>query len=255
MTKTRLFRVWGALIFLVFFCSANALADDTQDQKNWQFNLAPFYLWGVSIDGNLQSGSSVAQLDVPFGDIFDSLEAAFIVHVDVLHKSNFGFILDINAMDISSSGTIPTGLTLDVGLKVRLAEFSGFYRIQRGNQYFDAILGMRYVELSPKITPTWGPTLLDESQDWTDPIIGGRYIWNFSEGWSVVARGDIGGFGVGSEFSWQAFGLVEWQPFKNVSFLAGYRALYEDYETGTGPGFFSFDSTLHGPVLGLNFKW
>jgi len=40
--------------------------------------------------------------------------------------------------------------------------------------------------------------------------------------WSVVARGDIGGFDIGSDLAWQAIGLIELQPFKYVSFLAGY---------------------------------
>lgn len=67
---------------------------------------------------------------------------------------------------------------------------------------------------------------MDGSKDWVDPIIGLRWLWGFSDRWSLKLRGDIGGFGVGSDFAWQAAGLIDWQPFKYVSFIGGYRALY-----------------------------
>ena len=55
--------------------------------------------------------------------------------------------------------------------------------------------------------------------------------------------------------SWQALGIVEWQPFEYVSFLGGYRALDIDYEEDKGPASLNLDATLHGPVIGVNFKW
>ncbi len=68
---------------------------------------------------------------------------------------------------------------------------------------------------------------------------------------SLVVRGDIGGFGAGSDFTWQALGLIDWQPFKYVSFIAGYRGLYQDYKDDN----FKYDATTHGPLLGVNIKW
>ena len=44
-------------------------------------------------------------------------------------------------------------------------------------------------------------------------------------------------------------------PFKYAAFLAGYRALDINYEDGSGNDYFKLDATIHGPVLGLNFKW
>jgi len=28
-----------------------------------------------------------------------------------------------------------------------------------------------------------------------------------------------------------------------------------DYEDGSGREYFNFDATVHGPVMGINFKW
>ncbi len=98
-------------------------------------------------------------------------------------------------------------------------------------------------------------TLVDASESWVDPLIGVRWIWGFVDKWSLVTRGDIGGFGVGSQLSAQGLALIDWQPFKYVSILAGYRGLYQDYEEGSGSDLFKFEATIHGPLLGVNFRW
>jgi len=102
-----------------------------------------------------------------------------------------------------------------------------------------------------------GPDL-SKSEDWVDPIIGLRMIWQLSPRWSVVALGDIGGFGVGSDFQWQATGLAAYRfslfGDKDAKFLPGYRALYQDYSTGSGFSKFEWNVTLHGPILALNIE-
>jgi hypothetical protein len=76
-----------------------------------------------------------------------------------------------------------------------------------------------------------------------------------SERWNLILRGDIGGFGVGSDLTWNLVGLVDFKPWKHVSLFGGYRALYQDYEDGSGVNEFKFDATMHGPILGLNITW
>lgn len=194
-------------------------------------------------------------MKVPFEDVFDSLEAAFIVHFESIYKNKWGLLVDVNYLDLENNMSLPTGNSLIVDLNITLAEASGFYRLNRNAHNLDFIAGFRYIGIENIISTVGGPTLLDGDQDWTDPLIGMRWSWGFADGWSLIARGDIGGFGVGSDFSWHALGLVEWQPWKYVSFIAGYRALDVDYEDGRGQNYFKFDATIHGPVLGLNFKW
>jgi hypothetical protein len=44
------------------------------------------------------------------------------------------------------------------------------------------------------------------SVDWLDPVVGARVRYAVAPGHELFLRGDIGGFGVGSDFSWQAAG-------------------------------------------------
>lgn len=242
-------------LFAVISVTTGAIAGDNPKQNDWQFNLAPFYLWGISIDGDLSAGPATAEVEVPFDDIFDSMEAAFIVHFETVYKTRWGFLVDVNYLDLENKMSLPTGISQNVDLNMTLAEFSGFYRLHRDAHTFDVVAGLRYIEVENTVSIVGGPTLLDGSQDWTDPLIGVRWTWGFADGWSLIARGDIGGFGIGSEFAWHALGLLEWQPWKYASFIAGYRALDVDYEDGSGKEYFNFDATIHGPVVGLNFKW
>jgi hypothetical protein len=243
------------LIFSLLFCSSMVSAGDSPGTSDWEFNLAPFYLWGINIDGDLTAGPVGAQVEVPFEDVFDSIEAAFIVHFETVYKAQWGFLVDVNYLDLENKVNLPMGISPNVDLNMTVAEFSGFYRLQRDAHAFDFIAGLRYIEVENTVSIVGGLTVLDGSKDWLDPLVGARWIWGFADGWSLIARGDIGGFGIGSEFSWQALGLVEWQPWKYASFIAGYRALGEDYEDGSGQDYFNFDATIHGPVLGLKFKW
>ena len=49
-------------------------------------------------------------------------------------------------------------------------------------------------------------------------------------------------------FRWQGAGL-EW------AVQAGYKALYQDYTTGSGQQQFRWDTTMHGPILGLSIRF
>lgn len=229
----------------------------TEASKSWEFNLAPFYIWGVAIDGDVTTGTNTVPVEVPFSDITDNLEAAFIVHFEGMHKSNWGFLIDVNYLDISSDANLPgpINMSANVDFNATIAEFSALYRIPKDNHVIDLIAGLRHTKLENKLTLNTGPTLVDVSQDWTDPLIGVRWKWGFADKWTLVTRGDVGGFGIGSDIAIQGLALVDWQPFKYVSFLAGYRAIYQDYEDGSGADLFRFDATMHGPVLGVNFRW
>jgi len=44
------------------------------------------------------------------------------------------------------------------------------------------------------------------SVDWADPFIGARLQHQPTPGQAITLRGDVGGFGAGSQFSWQAIG-------------------------------------------------
>lgn len=259
MRKRNLACALFALLTIFFFCNATVWAQDTADDEGWSFNLAPLYLWAISIDGDITSGARKAPVEVSFSDIVDNLEAAFLIYFEAMHKDAWGFLFDYNALDVSNDVSIPLATPLNytptVDIYSRLLEFSGLRRMKTGDHIFDAIAGFRYTRMKNELSFPTGPPLVSVTQSWADPLVGLRWIWGFSDQWSLLVRGDVGGFGVGSDFSTKGSVLIDWQPFKHVSLLAGYRALYQDYEDDSGKEVFRFKATIHGPVIGVNFRW
>lgn len=239
-------------VFIVLFICTTVNAGESSDTGDWDFNLAPFYLWAVSMDGDMTVMGNTAPLQADFDEIVDNLEALFTVHFEGMHNSCWGFLTDISYLNLGDQQTTP-GPTLDVDFTTVMAEFAGVYRFILGANALDLIGGIRYYDLDAEIDVVGVPPRIDKSQDWVDAMLGARYMWTITDKWNFKARGDIG-FG-GSDLAWNLAGLFEYQPWKHVSLLAGYRYMSIDYEDGSGADLFKYDVTMYGPLLGLNFVW
>jgi hypothetical protein len=248
-----------ALLVLLALLSPLAIAEeaskistdaksDTSTSKDWEFSLAPMYLWAVSIDGDQTVKGTKVDLDVPFSDIFDSLNGALTFHFEGLYKQRWGFFSDLNYIVLG----MDDGAT-DIDFTEIMFELAGFYRFTRGPHAIDGLGGLRYSSMDVELDSP-GPDV-DQGKDWVDPYIGLGWQWKMAEKWGTRLRGDIGGFGIGSDLTWNLVGLVDFKPWKHVSLFGGYRALYQDYSTGSGDKKFAFDATMQGPILGLNITW
>ena len=244
-----------AAIALLATSSGIALAQD-QDGSNggdWEYRLSPLFLWGMGISGDATIGDATAPLDLGFSDIWDNLDFVVTGHFEA-RKRNYGLIFNLDYLNLGVGHTTAAGPEVELDEKTLIVEFDGFYRIMRDAHAFDLLAGLRYNKQETTLSVKPGPSAgLDVS--WWDPIVGARWQFGFADGWSLSARGDIGGFGVGTDFTWHLVGLVQWQPWKNVALIAGYRALDQDYEEGSGMNRYKWDATMQGPVLGVNFRW
>lgn len=73
--------------------------------------------------------------------------------------------------------------------------------------------------------------------------------------WDFVARGDIGGFGVGSDFAWHATVLFNWRVSEHFGLLFGYRIFDVDFEDGSGAERIGIDLQQSGPAVGVAFAF
>ncbi|MEJ2135214.1 MAG: hypothetical protein P8X86_08210 [Desulfofustis sp.] len=226
----------------------------SQDESNWEFNLAPFYLWAIAIDGDLGIRGRTSSASVDFGDIWDNLEGGFTVRFNGLYKKKYGFVFDYNYLDLGTEKANDL-VNVDVGFKSQIINLAGTYRFLDGDHTLDGAAGIRYTKLDSGINLNNLGTSLEGDQDWVDPIVGLRYNYAFSDKWSLQLYGDIGGFGAASDFTWQGLALIDFQPWKHVAIVAGYRGIGTDYETGSGNDKFTYDATVHGPLIGIDIRW
>jgi hypothetical protein len=246
-------RVVGStlIVLIITFFIPFAQARDVNPEKEWEFRLAPLYLWAVSINGEGRKGPITSPIEADFNDIFSNLEAVFTLHFEAWWKQRWGVLAEINYVDLGDDKTIPGGVRTDVGITSVISELGGFYRFDLdGPHIIEPLFGFRYTSLQNEVD-VQGIRVLDEDEGWLDPFFGARYMWNFAEKWVSSFRGDIGGFGIGSEFTWQTFAAVDFKPWKHVSIFGGYRALGQDYETGNRFNKFEYDVIYHGPLLGV----
>jgi ABC-type antimicrobial peptide transport system permease subunit len=139
----------------------------------------------------------------------------------------------------------------------------GFYAGAR-YWYVDADLTLKItgeVDLSNLGLKRKGKYALAQSGgfDWIDPLVGIKVKQELTPADELTLVADIGGFGVGSEFSWQVFGGYShnWQITRStqMALALGYRILSVDYTEGKGIDAKGLDLTLHGPLAGLTFTW
>jgi hypothetical protein len=87
-----------------------------------------------------------------------------------------------------------------------------------------------------------------------DPILGGRVLLWPTERIQLALWGDFGGFGAGTDFTWQLKGVAGYS-FRifgiDSSVIAGYRSLHVERDIEDGTETLETSITLHGPVAGL----
>jgi hypothetical protein len=83
------------------------------------------------------------------------------------------------------------------------------------------------------------------NERWLDPYVGFAGRYNFCKAWYLTGKADIGGFGIGSEITWQGYGALGCQVTRLIFLEAGYRYLYTDYDHGG----FVYDVTQSGAQI------
>ena len=90
------------------------------------------------------------------------------------------------------------------------------------------------------------PDQLSQTADWIDPFVGLRGKYNLTDRLYVIAKADVGGFGVGSDLTWQVYGAMGWRINNRWSTELGYRYMDIDYGADNG---FKYDVSMGGPML------
>lgn len=226
----------------------------SEEKDNWQFELAPFYLWAINIDGDLGVREKTVSSSISFNNVWDNLQGVVTTRFNALYRQQFGITIDYNYLDLGTEPATKIG-DIEVGFTSHILNLAGTYRLMDGRHTLDGLAGIRYTKVESDISFRFLGITLDGNQDWVDPIVGLRYSYNFSDRWALRLYGDIGGFGVSSDFTWQAMGIIDFLAWENVRLVAGFRALGTDYASGSGTDEFTYDNTVYGPIAGIDIRW
>lgn len=231
-----------------------------REEGAWTFVIAP-YLLAPTISGTSRIGRlPTTDLNVSPGTIFENLQFGAMGHVEVLYDNRFGASLDVAYMDLGSGRTFPAvGGTVDASVKQMVAEgFFGYRFWSEDRNWAEAYAGGRwwYNQLSVNATVPGNSFSRTITEQWVDPVIGVRGQYFLSDTWSLYGSGNIGGFGLVSEFTWGAQAGVGYHFTESWALHLQYKAIGVNYDNGkSGRSGFSYDTVTHGPLLGVAFSF
>lgn len=225
-------------------------------EDEWQHTLV-LYMIGASIDGDTGVGHVTTDVDVSFGDILDNLEAGAMAAYRA-ERGRWAVVADLIWMNLEQDkdGLGPRGRTrAEAEVDQLITELDVAYAL---TDRLDAYAGLRYWDVDSDLKVIGGGPLGQTlagslSEDWIDPVVGLRHEWPLGGNWTLVTRGDVGGFGVGSDFTWHVTAFASWQLAEHASLLLGFRYIDVDYDDGTGSDRFLLDVGEGGPTAG--FAW
>jgi opacity protein-like surface antigen len=264
-SKRNLRRVAVTAVALAGIATSAARAAGT-NTDSWQFEFTP-YLFGAGLDGTTGIGGVTADVGTSFSDVLHHLDSGFMAAFEA-GKGRWGFGFDGVYFRLKDQKTGswqgPGGIgsatgELEATVTEQIYQLAAIYRLSDAAVTIDAIGAARYTRLDTdlNLVVTTGPVLpggtssLGASKSWWDPVIGIRVIAPFANHWSFVGYADIGGFGVGSDITYQAIAGVNWQLSQTFIAKAGYRYFYQDYEDNG----FIWDMAAHGMYLGLGIRF
>jgi hypothetical protein len=165
----------------------------------------------------------------------------------VARKGNWGFGGDAIWMALGAT-------VRDTNVDFNQGAFAA-YGLRRLGSAADLTLGMRVNTLQGQLkSNTLG---FDVSQDetWVDPLVGLMLRSPREHRLHAQVYTEIGGFGAGSDFTWQVFPTLGIKLSERLSLELGYRWLDLDYSTGDGDERFAYDVLTQGPIGGLAFRF
>lgn len=256
--------------------------------SGWTFEVTP-YAWLPWLEGEGVIRGREFNVSINPVEILENTDMVWMSYLQAKYGP-LTLFSDIIYGDLSSAGSLVTskqfsphisgtlGAALTAGYQFWTVEGGAMYevaqwRTDRDAPYPDTVVELLaggrywYQDLSVRVALAGtlnldglivsGNTALARSGgvDWIDPFVGARLRYYPAPGHELWLRGDVGGFGAGSKFTWQAFAAYDLQlctvgPVVVNGYFA-YRALSVDYETGEGVNRYEYDVIEHGPIIGL----
>jgi len=229
------------------------LAQAQQDPGDWRQSVF-LYGMGAMIEGDAQVGDLQVDVDMNLSDFFDNLKFGAMAAYRI-ENEQWSFTGDVTYMNLGASKTTQQGRAsagLDVE-QITVMATAG----RRVTPHLEALLSLAYFDVSADLRARLLQQVRTASRDanWVDPLIGLNYEIPVSSRVRFTLRGDIGGFGVGSDLTWHALTKFTYQQSDRFSWYLGYRAIAYDYEDGKGRNYQNYDLVQHGPGAGIAFAF
>jgi hypothetical protein len=246
--------LFASFVVLAFLVPAVPAAAQAPADDGWKVTVAPYFV-AASMTGKATIKGHELDVDLSFSDILENLQFG-VMGLAMARKGSWGFGGDVIWMSLGANGTTPGPAAVSGSVDMDQGAFS-FYGLRRLAPVADLMFGVRVNTLRGKLAFEGpGMSSVDGSKTWVDPVVGLQLRTPDKGGrWYAQVYSEIGGFGAGSDFTWQIFPTFGVKLAKWASIDFGYRWLDIDYETGENATLFKYDVLTQGPVMGFRFMF
>jgi len=286
------FLVASALVIGSASAQPTAADPPPADPDPWRINLA-LYGWAMSVSGNVTVRNQTLDTNASFLDLvqksnslggfmgyFEADKGRAGLYADLVY-TNLGFGADhVGYRNPIFGLRITTTASAALTYQMFIVDVGGIYELVRwpgaegSSTAIDGLLGFRYWNNSIAasfdatanvnfsnlhIERSFGIAVArSDVVQWVDPVFGLRLRHRFTPNQEIFVRGDIGGFGLGSQFTWQAVAVYSyaWQfTGYQIAAALGFRALGVNYTSGSGVDALGINQVLYGPIIGASFRF
>ncbi len=231
-------------------------ASDAQD-KHFTFVVSP-YVWVPTVTGNIGTSAQGLDFALDAGDLLEVFEFGGLIHGEVRHKSGWGVSTDYIFANLGTGVDILIG-DVDADIDAEVMELTLVRRIDMDRHSLDLYGGIRRwdADVEIAITTAFFDSTIVTGDEWIDPIVGARYQHQLSRRWRLLFQGDIGGFGAGSDFTWNAVAGASYSLSDKASFQLVFKSLSVNRKSpaiGNGAPI-DLDIAITGPLIGFAYRF
>jgi hypothetical protein len=226
----------------------------------WRFELAT-WLWIPAVDGDSTIEGNGIDIDLDFSDAFGDFDSKGVAGRFEGWRQRWGGFVEVGWLDLDGGGfsTLKgTGLNLDTDIERINVDFGFAYqgvREELGDGRFftlDLIAGGRWAQLKQRASAGAGrPFRASDREDYWEPFLGTRFGWDLTDKVPLRIGGDVGGFGAGSDLTWNALAEIGFRVTEPLELRLSYAVQGIDYSSGSGASKFELDTIAHGPRFGM----
>ena len=223
----------------------------SDDSDRWHFEFVP-YVWLASLDGTigldpLPAAQVSADLPEPLVNLDFALADSFTAR-----KGRWAVLSDVTFSKLGVDETVSSShVKIDSGLW--WASLAGGYAVvDAPGGRIELLAGVRYTSLNNDAESDGGVNASNTSNDdWIDPIVGFNASAGLTEPLSAGLLATVGGFGVGSDLTYELWPRVSYAWNEIITLHAGYRLLALDFDSNN----VKYDVREAGWLFGVGFKF
>lgn len=241
---------------LITMAGPASAQNKTIESSGWEFTVTPL-MSTVSVDGTIGVSHRSAHINVPWSKLQHYVESGYALNLEA-RNDRHAFFFSGSYLKLGDDGTLsePVSAYADVDLQITNFEADYSYRLNDSKKYpLEAFGGVRYWRFKTDIdaavfVPGYQLSFSDTEQ-WVDPVVGLQFRPALTKRLSLLLRGDVGGFGLGSQFTWKGLGAINYQFTTHVGGQVGYSYTSINYSKSGC----KIDIDMQGAFAGMNFRF